>query len=184
MNSYITILILTSVIFLSACKPRECEIPDAPPFTLDQLTWIDSTSYNYKVTYQASDGVLHVDTVRSHHTSHKGPTEGRTGSGVRCEQAIKYYTGKTQCNIYFKLGGGISFPFNIESKDKFTVYPGVGNEYFTNDPRTDTANVQGVVFTNVFKFIDQSKRVYISKSHGVILCENLINGHPKIEILP
>ena len=184
MNSYITILILTYLIFLSGCKSRECEIPDAPPFTEDQLTWIDSTSYNYKVTYQASDGVLHVDTVRSHHTSHKGPTEGRTGSGVRCEQAIKYYTGKTQWNLYSKWGWGIASSINIESRDHFTVNPGTGSGNLTYDPRTDTATILGLLYSNVYKYQDTIRKFYISKAKGVIYVEYLKYGHPKVEILP
>jgi hypothetical protein len=184
MNSYITIFILTYLIFLSACKPRECEIPDAPPFTEDQLSWIDSSSYNYKLTSQGSGGMLLVDTVRSYHTSHMAPVQGWWGTGIRCEEAIKMYTGKTQWNLYSKWGWGIASSINIESRDHFTVYPGTGNEYLTYDPRTDTATILGLLYSNVYKYQDTIRKFYISKAKGVIYVEYLKYGHPKVEILP
>jgi hypothetical protein len=184
MKAYIVSLLMTSIIFLSACKPRECEIPDAPPFTEDQLSWIDSTSYNFRVTYQGSDGLIHVDTVRSYHTSHKGPSEGRTGSGVRCEQAIRYYTGSDEWNVDLVAAGWcLSTNTSIESRERFLVKTGPPHVQFTNDPRIDTATILGILYDKVYKNINSTQKCYISKSHGVIYVEGITSGI-KAEILP
>jgi hypothetical protein len=178
MNSYITILILTYLIFLSGCKSRECEIPDAPPFTEDQLSWIDSTSYNYRVTYQGN-----IDTIRSNHTNHKIYNDKRWGTGVRCEQAIRYYTGYDTWNLNFPTGGGLENPVIITSKEYFSVHLGSVNQTLTFDPRNDTATISGVLYSKVYKYIDSTKKVYFSRTHGLIYSEGLKSGL-KAEILP
>lgn len=181
-NKYILLILIFFTIILISCR-KEFNYTDRPPFTSDQLGWINTIpnpSYRcvYKNITNQGDTIITSDTLTADirvYNNAASTTEG---------ELINYYTG----DLYFWLGH-INTPSGLDP-DSYSVNVDINNLYdFTvifselrsvniSHYNTDTAFVSGKLYSDVYKVLNLGsiKKVFFKKEIGLLYIEKT-NGN-------
>jgi hypothetical protein len=148
----------------------------APDFTEAQLTWVKFENMNpqYRIT-SIIDGDTLIDTTTT--TRKFIISEERTDHG-KCDTQNAHY--KTAIGIH-DVSPYFSYNAKIESfltEYRLTCYLltyepiAIGKDGLQNDPRRDTAFVNGQLYTDVYKAMRGSSNAttsnYLSRRYGII----------------
>jgi len=180
-KSLFIIIILMGVFFNLSC--RNCKKQYyAPDFTEEQLTWVKFENMNpqYRVTtIKDGDTIVDTVTIERSYTIDEG-----LGDHERCEMNSHYKTVTGSQRF-----GNSTYKSSIESSiNGYTLNCSlldnnnlpIGIEGLPNDPRTDTATINGHFYNDVFKKVTMSfsTRItfYLSRESGIIFTHFKLNN--------
>ncbi|MCX6232167.1 MAG: hypothetical protein NTZ33_11555 [Bacteroidetes bacterium] len=173
-------ILLLLLPYISGCK-KDRSFTERPPFTEDQLGWINNkVNPKYrciaKTTNTQGDSIIVIDTVVSN-----TKIINKQYFSTNDDDNISYYEGYFYFGIgYINAGYGLS----IEINNEYDFYVKLKGNFYDNFSYTiDTANINGVLYTNVYKFENliipyqkSNVKIYFKKNIGFLYVEQ-VNGN-------
>ena len=145
--------------FYFSCKKDSHPDETRPPFTTDQLQWIQCLQNpKYKVITYTKDSLgsiikTSIDTLLSHNNTQIDETQDPIGDEYR----ITYYKGEYEFSVTKPNVPDPDFlhaEININNKFDFSVMftIDIDDHSINGTEEFDTANINGVLYQNVYKF--------------------------------
>lgn len=167
------------VIFSLCLSCKRCETRYEPDFTEDELSWVkfEKDTVKYQVKYKEG-AKWKVDTITAVHQFSGVRNSSRTEG--KCEENIVYKNADDDFNIKFSNGNGFgNLGAYIKKDNGFSVYINSLNTTISEDPRTDTAIIDGIIYQDVYKASTPLRTAVISKSIGLLIFRNSIGEEIK-----
>jgi len=165
---------------ISGCK-KDRSFTERPPFTEDQSGWINNKVNPYyrcvsKTTNIQGDTIFVIDTVQSY---------TKIGNhqifSTNDDDNISYYEGYYNFSIGYN---NVGYSLSIEINNEYDFYVKLkGNYYDIFSCTIDTADINGVLYNNVYKYENliipyqkSNVKIYFKKNTGFLYLEQ-VNGN-------